>query len=102
LNWSRCRRATTGLRHPPERGRPRSCTKSIASAEKGVPAAAKDIAGHTFLYIEVEKLDPIIAALKGVDIVLPLRTTFYGAKEIGVKDSAGYMVVLAEMAAPQH
>jgi uncharacterized glyoxalase superfamily protein PhnB len=78
--------------------------QSIASAEKDVPAAAKDIAGQrTFLYIEVEKLDPIIAALKGVNIVLPLRTTFYGAKEIGVKDPAGHMIVFAEItAAPQH
>jgi uncharacterized glyoxalase superfamily protein PhnB len=78
--------------------------QSIASAEKDVPAAAKDIAGQrTFLYIEVEKLDPIIAALKGVDIVLPVRTTFYGAKEIGVKDPAGHMIVFAEMVtAAQH
>ncbi len=77
--------------------------QSIASAEKDVPALAKDIDGQrTFLYIEVEKLDPIIAALKGVNIVLPLRTTFYGAKEIGVKDPAGHMIVFAEMeAAPK-
>ncbi|HLJ28473.1 MAG TPA: VOC family protein [Candidatus Angelobacter sp.] len=75
--------------------------QSIASAEKDIPAAAKDISGgRTFLYVEVEKLDDIIAALKGVDLALPLRTTFYGAKEIGVKDPAGHMIVFAEMGAP--
>ena len=77
--------------------------QSFASAEKDAPALAKDISGQrTFLYVEVEKLDDVIAALKGVNIVLPVRTTFYGAKEIGVKDPAGHMIVFAEMAAAQH
>src|SRR5690349_7910916 len=78
--------------------------QSIASAEKDAPAIAKDISGQrTFLYVEVAKLDELIAAIKGVDIVLPVRTTFYGAKEVGVKDPAGHMIVFAEMAAaPQH
>jgi len=49
--------------------------------------------------MEVEKLEPFIAATKNANVVLPLRTTFYGAKEIGVKDPAGYVVVFAEMAA---
>lgn len=74
--------------------------QSFASAEKDVPAAlAKDISGQrTFLYVEVEKLDNVLVALKGVNIVLPVRTTFYGAKEVGVKDPAGHMIVFAEMA----
>lgn len=77
--------------------------QSFASAEKDVPAAAKDISGQrTFLYVEVDKLDDVLAALKGVNIVLPVRTTFYGAKEVGVKDPAGHMIVFAEItAAPQ-
>lgn len=78
--------------------------QSISNAEKDAPAIAKDISGQrTFLYVEVGKLDDVIAALKGVNIVLPVRTTFYGAKEVGVKDPAGHMIVFAEMAAaPQH
>jgi len=76
--------------------------QTFASAEKDSPATAAEISGgRTFLYIEVDKLDDIIAALKGVPIVLPVRTTFYGAKEIGVKDPAGHMVVFAEMNAAQ-
>jgi uncharacterized glyoxalase superfamily protein PhnB len=75
--------------------------QSFASAEKDAPSIAKDISGQrTFLYIEVDKLDDVIAAVKGINIVLPVRTTFYGAKEIGVKDPAGHMIVFAEMAAP--
>lgn len=78
--------------------------QNIASAEKDIPAAAKEIAGgRTFLYVEVDKLEAIIDAMKDANVVLPVRTTFYGAKEIGVKDPAGHIIVFAEMsAAPQH
>jgi uncharacterized glyoxalase superfamily protein PhnB len=72
--------------------------QTLASAEKDSPAAAAEISGgRTFLYVEVDNLGEVIAALKGVPVVVPLRTTFYGAKEIGVKDPAGHMVVFAEM-----
>lgn len=75
--------------------------QSFASAEKDVAAVAKEIeGGRTFLYMEVDKLDAIIAAMKGATVVVPVRTTFYGAKELGVKDPAGHVVVFAEMSAP--
>jgi uncharacterized glyoxalase superfamily protein PhnB len=48
-------------------------------------------------------LQTILDAVNGAKVVVPLRTTFYGAKEIGVKDPAGHVIVFAEMtAAPQH
>jgi uncharacterized glyoxalase superfamily protein PhnB len=50
----------------------------------------------------VENLDKIISAVKGVDVAMPVRTTFYGAKEIGVKDPAGHVVIFAQLGvAPQ-
>jgi uncharacterized glyoxalase superfamily protein PhnB len=77
--------------------------QSFASAAKDAPTIAKDIeGGRAFLYVEVERLDPFIGAAKNADVVLPVRTTFYGAKEIGLKDPAGHAVVFAEMAAQQH
>ena len=76
--------------------------QSYASAAKDAPAIAKDIeGGGTFLYLEVDKLDPFINAIKGANVVLPVRTTFYGAKEIGVKDPEGHVIVFAEMGASQ-
>lgn len=76
--------------------------QSFASAAKDTPAIAKDIeGGRTFLYVEVDKLDPFIAASKNANVAVPLRTTSYGAKEIGLKDPAGHVVVFAEMGAPQ-
>lgn len=75
--------------------------QSFASAAKDAPALAKDVSGErTFLYVEVENLDELIAAMKGVNVVLPVRTTFYGAREIGVKDPAGHMIVFAQMGVP--
>lgn len=75
--------------------------QSFASAAKDAPALAKDVSGgRTFLYVEVDNLDELIAAMKGVNVVLPVRTTFYGAREIGVKDPAGHMIVFAQMGVP--
>ena len=74
--------------------------QTFSSAEKDAPAVAGEInGGRTFLYIEVDNLQSIIDAMKNADIVVPLRTTFYGAKEIGVKDPAGHVIVFAEMVA---
>ena len=78
--------------------------QTFASVEKDNAQVAKDMRkGPTFLYVEVDDLDAVIAALKGVPVVMPVRTTFYGAKEIGVKDPAGHFVTFAQMGvAPQH
>ena len=78
--------------------------QTFASVEKDNAQIAKDMRkGPTFLYVEVDDLDAVIAALKGVPVAMPVRTTFYGAKEIGVKDPAGHFVTFAQMGvAPQH
>lgn len=62
---------------------------------------AADIAGlepdgfRAALYIEVERLAPIREALEGWPRVIPERTTFYGAREIIVRDPAGNLVAFA-------
>ena len=63
--------------------------QSLASAEKDAAFNAQAYRkGTTFLYLEV---------------VMPVRTTFYGAKEIGVKDPGGNIITFAQFgAAPQH
>jgi uncharacterized glyoxalase superfamily protein PhnB len=76
--------------------------QSYASMEKDLHG--KDIAqdvrrGPTYLYAEVENLDRIIAAIEGAPVVVPVRDTFYGAREIGVKDPAGHIVVFAQFGA---
>jgi uncharacterized glyoxalase superfamily protein PhnB len=78
--------------------------QSYASADKDVGAVSQAIRkGPTFLYVEVESLDETIAAVKGAEVVMPMRTTFYGAKEIGIKDPAGHFITFAQFgASPQH
>ena len=78
--------------------------QSYASADKDAPAmSAIARKGPTFLYIEVDDLDAIKAAVKGAEVVMPERTTFYGAREIAVKDPAGHYLTFAQFtAAPQH
>lgn len=78
--------------------------QTFASAEKDAAFNAQAYRkGTAFLYLEVENLDDIIAAMKGAEVVMPVRITFYGAKEIGVRDPGGHIITFAQFgAAPQH
>ncbi len=77
--------------------------QSYASVQKDIssnPLLARK--GPSFLYVEVDSLDDTMAAMKGTEVVMPVRTTFYGAKEIGYKDPGGHMITFAQMGvAPQ-
>ena len=76
--------------------------QSYASADKDVAAISQVVRkGPTFLYVEVDSLDAAIAAAKGSEVVMPVRTTFYGSREIGIKDPAGHFVTFAEFGTPQ-
>jgi|SRR5579871_6474474 len=76
--------------------------QSYASADKDVSTVSQLVRkGPTFLYVEVDSLDQAIAAVKGAEIVMPVRETFYGSKEIGIKDPAGHVVTFAEFQAAE-
>lgn len=78
--------------------------QSFSSAEKdnaATGAAARK--GPSFLYIEVADIDAAQAATKGAEIVMPMRTTFYHAKEFGIKDPVGHYLIFAQQgAAPEN
>jgi uncharacterized glyoxalase superfamily protein PhnB len=77
--------------------------QSYASAEKDTSATSSEVRkGPSFLYVEVEHLDEIITAIKGIPVVMPVRTTFYGAKEIGIKDPAGHLIIFAQLGVAPH
>ena len=72
--------------------------QTFASAEKDVSAVSPEVRkGPSFLYVEVEKLEEIITTMKGAEVIMPVRTTFYGAKEIGIKDPAGHIITFAQV-----
>lgn len=50
---------------------------------------------HTPLFIEVADLKPIQAALKGADVLVPERKTFYGSTETIVRAPNGQIVTFA-------
>jgi len=68
--------------------------QSRASVADDVAEVARDTF-RTALYIEVDQLAPIRKALKGWPLVVPERTTFYGAREIIVRDPAGNLISFA-------
>jgi len=75
--------------------------QSYASADKDIAAVSQVVRkGPTFLYVEVDNLEETINAVKGAEVVMPKRKTFYGSTEIGIKDPAGHFVTFAEFAAP--
>jgi len=53
--------------------------------------------------MEVDNLDAVLAAMKDVKIVMPVRTASYGMKEFSVQDAGGHFITFAQpVAAPQH
>ena len=71
--------------------------QSYASADKDVTNISQQVRkGPTFLYVEVDNLTETISAIEGSEVVMPVRDTFYGSKEIGIKDPAGHYVTFAQ------
>ena len=72
--------------------------QSSGSADNDVGTTISEVVrkGPTFLYVEVDNLDETINAVKGTEVVMPKRKTFYGSTEIGIKAPAGHYVTFAE------
>jgi uncharacterized glyoxalase superfamily protein PhnB len=60
------------------------------------PLATSPMKG-TFLFIEVDDLNAVEKALKGITPVVPRRKTFYGADELILREPAGNVVTFAQM-----
>jgi uncharacterized glyoxalase superfamily protein PhnB len=74
--------------------------QTYASVDKDMPSLAGDIRkGPTFLYIQVDSLESVKAAVRHAEVYMPERTTFYGSTEIGVKDPAGHFITFAQFTA---
>lgn len=64
-----------------------------------IAADAAGIAGErghgVTLYLDVDDIDALERAMRGVEVVVPRRTTFYGAEEIFVRAPCGTVVGFA-------
>ena len=78
--------------------------QTYASVEKDAPPlmSAEARKGPTYLYLEVDNLDAVLAAMKQARMVMPVRTAFYGMKEFAVQDPGGHFVTFAQSAAAAH
>jgi uncharacterized glyoxalase superfamily protein PhnB len=76
--------------------------QTFSSVEHDAPPAMAAAArkGPTYLYIEVDDLDSVLAAMKDVPKIMPERTAFYGMREFAVADPAGHFVTFAQPVAP--
>jgi uncharacterized glyoxalase superfamily protein PhnB len=70
-----------------------------ASIEGDVAALARERRGPAFLFLEVASIEDVVARMQGVEPVVPLRKTFYGATELIVREPGGHVVTFAEFAA---
>ena len=76
--------------------------QTYASVEKDAPKQVSETArkGPSYLYMEVGNLDAVLAAMKDVKLVMPVRTAFYGMREFSVQDPGGHFITFAQAVAP--
>src|SRR5437016_2924956 len=67
-----------------------------SSVEKDIPGAfTRSPSMGAALFIEVEDFSAARKKLEGWPVAMPERVTFYGMREIGVRDPDGHFVVFA-------
>jgi uncharacterized glyoxalase superfamily protein PhnB len=72
--------------------------QSVASMGKDIPDMVAFARPAACLYIEVSDFDDLLKRLGSAPVVVPVRTTFYGMKEIGVREPGGNIVLFAARA----
>jgi uncharacterized glyoxalase superfamily protein PhnB len=66
-----------------------------ASVANDVPSMT-EFPSSSLLYIHVTNLDEVIQAVAGAPVLIPKRTTFYGATEYAVREPGGSAVSFSE------
>ena len=70
--------------------------QSHASAQKDVgELAARLQTTKSSLFVEVGDFDDLLHRIEGAPVSMPVRTTFYGMKEIGIVEPGGHFVCFA-------
>src|SRR5262249_13927650 len=72
--------------------------QTYASVEKDAPPAmtAEARKGPTYLYMEVDNLEAVLAAMQDAQKVMAERTAFYGMRDFAVQDPGGHFITFAE------
>ena len=71
--------------------------QTVESVSGEMPALAAEL-GPSLLFVEVEDLDAVEAALKDFEVLRPRRSTFYGSDETVFREPTGNVVTFAQFA----
>ena len=66
-----------------------------ASVEKDLPQIAHLATPRGGTFIEVDDFDNVLKRMEGADVIMPERTTFYGMREILVREPGGNIICFA-------
>jgi uncharacterized glyoxalase superfamily protein PhnB len=69
--------------------------QSRASLAKDIPLLAEGAFPASVIYFGITDLEEIEKRIEGVEVVVPRRETFYGAREIWVRAPGGHIVGFA-------
>lgn len=72
--------------------------QSFESAAAQNPSVVEGV-NRAMIFVEVATLEPVLAAATAYEIVVPVHTTDYGAREIYVRDPAGNVIGFAQQGA---
>ncbi len=75
-------------------------THRSARADVGDAAADHTKENKSHLFVEVEDFDEVLRRTAGFEVVMPVRETFYGMKEILLKEPGGHYVCFAARISP--
>ncbi len=70
-----------------------------ASLSEDIPAVAQLVpVGATLLYTEVDSIAEAQAHVQATQLLVPLRTTFYGSQEIFIRNPDGFVIAYSQAA----
>ena len=69
--------------------------QTLESVKKDNPAILESLSKSSVLFIEVDDFDATLRCLNAVEVVSPVRTTFYGMKEILIREPGGNLLCFA-------
>lgn len=98
--WTQCARRQAGIRYSPAGKRGTDVPVVYQPGKEHAGDFGRCAERPSFLYLEVDDLNVIKAAVTDAEVYMPEGTTFYGSREIGVKDPSGHFIMFAHFAAP--
>jgi uncharacterized glyoxalase superfamily protein PhnB len=69
--------------------------QTLAGVQEDLKQPSELGTGSAMLFVEVEDFDDLRNRVQGTEVVVPERVTFYGMREIAIREPGGHMIVFA-------